>query len=133
MLNELEISVNELTAQRSFAVGNDLVHIRTFELSLTDLFIKKVFTPNEIAYCESFSDPLQRYASTWAAKESVYKAIKQFDTSAIGWKKIEINRSKIAGMPTVILPAHLKNLELSLSISHDGEYAWAVALINAIV
>jgi phosphopantetheine--protein transferase-like protein len=131
MKNELEMSVNLITAQRTFAVGNDLVHIENFKLSLSDLFKKKVYTPAEISYCESFSDSLQRYASTWAAKEAVYKAIKQLDTRSLGWKKIEISRAKKAGIPTVVLPAHLKNYELSLSISHDAEYAWALALINA--
>ena len=131
MLSDLENSVNQLTSQRTFAVGNDLVHIANFKVLLSDLFKKKVYTPAEIAYCESFSDSLQRYASTWAAKEAVYKAIKQLDSSPLGWKKIEIIRSKKAGIPTVILPEHLKNYELSLSISHDAEYAWALALINA--
>ena len=133
MKNELEISVNQITAQRTFAVGNDLVHIENFKLSLSDLFKNKVYTPAEIAYCESFTDSLQRYASTWAAKEVIYKAIKQLDPSPLGWKKIEISRAKKAGMPTVVLPDHLKKYELSLTISHDAEYAWALALINAIV
>jgi holo-[acyl-carrier protein] synthase len=131
MLSDLENSVNQLTSQRTFAVGNDLVHIENFKVLLCDLFKKKVYTPAEIAYCESFSDSLQRYASTWAAKEAVYKAIKQLDSSPLGWKKIEITRSKKAGIPNVKLPEHLKNYELSLSISHDAEYAWALALINA--
>ncbi|OYZ32297.1 MAG: 4-phosphopantetheinyl transferase [Sphingobacteriales bacterium 17-39-43] len=129
----MEMSVNQITAQRTFAVGNDLVHIENFKLSLSDLFKNKVYTPAEIAYCESFTDSLQRYASTWAAKEAIYKAIKQLDPSPLGWKKIEISRAKKAGMPTVVLPDHLKKYELSLTISHDSEYAWALALINAIV
>ena len=133
MKNELEMSVNQITAQRTFAVGNDLVHIENFKLSLSDLFKNKVYTPAEIAYCESFTDSLQRYASTWAAKEAIYKAIKQLDPSPLGWKKIEISRAKKAGMPTVVLPDHLKKYEVSLTISHDAEYAWALALINAIV
>lgn len=133
MKNELEMSVNQITAQRTFAVGNDLVHIENFKLSLSDLFKNKVYTPAEIAYCESFTDSLQRYASTWAAKEAIYKAIKQLDPSPLGWKKIEISRAKKAGMPTVVLPDHLKKYELSLTISHDAEYVWALALINAIV
>lgn len=131
MKNELEMSVNQITAQRTFAVGNDLVHIENFKLSLSDLFKKKVYTPSEIAYCESFTDSLLRYASTWAAKEAVYKAIKQIDPSPLGWKKIEISRAKKAGMPMVLLPDHLKKYELSLTISHDAEYTWALALINA--
>jgi phosphopantetheine--protein transferase-like protein len=131
MLNDLEKSVIQITSQRTFAVGNDLVHIENFKLSLCDLFKNKVYTPAEIAYCESYSDSLQRYASTWAAKEAVFKAIKQLDSTPLGWKKIEIIRAKKAGMPTVVLPEYLKNYEMSLSISHDAEYAWALALINA--
>ena len=50
MKNELEITVNQITVQRTFAVGNDLVHIENFKLSLSDLFKKKVYTPAEIAY-----------------------------------------------------------------------------------
>ncbi len=132
MKYKLETSVNEITAQRNFAVGNDLVHIENFKLSLSDLFKKKVYTPEEIAYCESFSDSLQRYASTWAAKEAVYKAVKQLNPSVLGWKKIEIIRAKKAGIPTVLLPSHLTKFEVSLTISHDAEYAWALALINTI-
>lgn len=133
MLSNLESSVNQITAQRTFAVGNDLVHIENFKLSLCGLFKKKVYTPAEITYCESFSDSLQRYASTWAAKEAVYKAIKQLDSSSLGWKKIEIIRAKKAGIPGVVLPEHLKKFEVSLTISHDAEYTWALALINTIV
>ena len=132
MENELEISVNQITAQQPFAVGNDLVYIADFRLSLSDLFKNKVYTPAEMAYCESFSDSVQRYASTWAAKEAVYKAVKQLDVSPLGWKKIEIRRAKKAGIPTVILPPHLKNYQVSLTISHDGDYAWALVLINVI-
>jgi len=51
MKNELEMSVNQITAQRTFAVGNDLVHIENFKLSLSDLFKNKVYTPAEIVYC----------------------------------------------------------------------------------
>jgi len=70
-----------------------------------------------------------RYASTWAAKEAVYKAVKQLDKSTAGWKKIEIVREKIGGRPHVVLhQAQLSGINVSLSITHDGDYAWAVAI-----
>jgi phosphopantetheine--protein transferase-like protein len=114
---------------RSFALGNDLVHVRDFEQSLNELFKKKVYTENELAYCELFADSLLRYASTWAAKEAVYKAVKQLDRSPLKWKDIEILREKIAGEPRVILHKHDNRFRISLSISHDGDYVWAAALI----
>ena len=132
MESKLEASVNELTSLQPFAVGNDLVCLADFKFSLTDVFKKKVYTPAEIAYCDSFTDSLQRYASTWAAKEAVYKAAKQINPSPLSFKNIEITRNKTAGIPKVTLPAHLKNYKISLTISHDGDYAWALALINTI-
>ncbi len=119
----------ENLAQQQFAVGNDLVFVPGFEPSLTPGFKNKVYTEQEIAYCDQFADALLRYASTWAAKEAVYKAVKQLDKSAAGWKNIEIIREKIGGRPHVVLhQSQLAHISVSLSITHDGDYAWAVAI-----
>ena len=123
-------TVGELTTGKTFAVGNDLVFIPGFIASFNDLFKKKVYTVGEIAYCDQFEDYLLRYASTWAAKEAVYKAVKQIVASPLGWKKIEITREKAAGIPIVTIHKPDKNFKISLSISHDGDYVWAVALID---
>lgn len=132
MNNEILKSVEVLTADKNFAVGNDIVFIPDFEKSLTPLFKEKVYTANEITYCERFDNSLLRYASTWAAKEAVYKAIKQLNSSALFWNKIEITRDKIAGKPQVNLHTDQKIFHISLSISHDGDYAWAVAIAEKI-
>ena len=73
-------------------------------------------------------------ALTFAAKEAVFKAVKQWDeTLTLPWRKIEIIRSKIAGMPTVNLLNDTGQLfHTSLSITHDGDYVWACALITKI-
>jgi len=89
MKNELLNIPDDLIIQGGTFVGNDLVFIPDFEKSLTEEFKRKVYTANELAYCELFDDSITRYASTWAAKEAVYKALKQFDAAAISWKKIE--------------------------------------------
>jgi holo-[acyl-carrier protein] synthase len=132
MEHKIQQSVDELTAQQAFAVGNDLVCLSVFKLSLTDMFKSKVYTAAETAYCESFDDADLRYASTWAAKEAVYKALKQIDSTPIGWKQIEIIRAKASGKPQVILPSQYGH-QVSLTISHDGDYVWALALINNLV
>jgi len=123
-------TVNELFAGNEFAVGNDLVFIPGFKTSLTDLFKNKVYTSKEITYCDLFDDSLLRYASTWAAKEAVYKALKQIDPAPVSWKKLEILREKAAGRPHVVLHKNPNKLKVSLTISHDGDYVWAVALIQ---
>jgi holo-[acyl-carrier protein] synthase len=115
---------------KNFAIGNDLVYLPNFETSFTPAFITKVYTQPELAYCQQFSQPLLRYASTWAAKEAVYKALKQLGTAIAGWQNIEILRNKIAGQPTVVLHQYPNKFDISLSISHDGDYVWAVVVVK---
>lgn len=129
MRNNINNTILELKLQ-DFAVGNDLVFIPDFSLSFSELFKEKVYTLNEIEYCERFDDPILRYASTWAAKEAVYKAVKQLYDQPLPFKIIEITRSKIAGPPQVNLPQHFSDLEISLSITHDGDYAFAIAMVK---
>lgn len=122
--------LNKTNPDKNFALGNDLLYMPDFQKSCTDLFKKKVYSANEIDYCELFSDPMLRYASTFAAKEAVYKAVKQLDKAPVGWKEIEIVRLKISGEPQVILHKQADKFNISLTISHDGDYVWAVALIT---
>ncbi|HEY0669782.1 MAG TPA: holo-ACP synthase [Sphingobacteriaceae bacterium] len=127
MKPDLMHTVEEMTS--GFAVGNDVVMLSNFRQSFTSDFRHKVYTEKELCYCDSFSNPLLRYASTWAAKEAVYKAIKQLDPSPLPWKKIEIVREKAAGKPSVIIHKD-NNYDISLSISHDGDYVWAIVILK---
>ena len=130
MNNKLLQSIKDLSLDQKFAVGNDLVFLPDFTASFNELFKKKIYTENEISYCDQFDDAMLRYASTWAAKEAVYKAIKQIETTSIPFKKIEIQREKSQGRPHVILHKNQNRFNISLTISHDGEYIWALALIE---
>lgn len=130
MKSNLEELILNAIPKLDFATGNDLVYLPDFERSYNDLFQRKVFTENEIAYCDQFDKPMLRYASTWAAKEAVYKSIKQMSITPISFKNIEIIRAKVAGMPFVVLPKELSHFQISLSITHDGDYVWAIAIIK---
>ena len=129
MKNSINNTILELKLQ-NFAVGNDLVFLPDFSMSFSELFKGKVYTVNEVEYCEQFDDPVLRYASTWAAKEAVYKAVKQIYDQPLAFKNIEITRSKIAGIPHVKIPDYFSDLEISLSITHDGDYAFAIAIVK---
>jgi len=112
------------------AVGNDLVFIPDFKKSLTPSFQKRVFTRKEIKQIEEYkANPLVRYATTWAAKEAVFKALRQLFKSSpkINWKDIEIIRN--SKIPRVkISDPRFKNLTFSLSLSHDENYAFGVVV-----
>ena len=120
----------DLEMVQNLTVGNDIVFLPDFKSSFNTLFKNKVYTKNEIDYCEQFDEAILRYASTWAAKEAVYKAIKQLNDTPLPFNTIEILRNKIAGKPTVNLLKNTSKPVISLSISHDGDYVWAVAILN---
>ena len=130
MKDKIEQTVSVAIVNKKFAVGNDIVFLPNFKNSLTPEFKNKVYTPNELAYCDQFDDSILRYASTWAAKEAVYKALKQLSAATLGWNKIEITREKIAGKPGVVLHQFPHQFQISITIAHDNDYVWAIAVIE---
>ena len=74
----------------------------------------------------------QNFAGRWAAKEAVSKVL-GLGVRGVGWREIEIHRLP-TGQPTVRLhgraQARAEQLGMSrvaVSISHEGDYAVAVA------
>lgn len=127
---EIEKLVSE-THCKEIAIGNDIIYLPNFKESLTPQFIARVFTEQETKYCEQFDDATLRYASTWAAKEAVYKAIKQIDSSIkLWWPDIEVIRNKPQGMPIVTVSKLIFPVQVRLTITHDGDYVWAVVIVT---
>ena len=54
-----------------------------------ELFLERVFTPEEVAYCCERSSATQHYAARWAAKEAVMKAIGS-RVRGIRWTEIAV-------------------------------------------
>lgn len=114
--------------------GTDIIEIKRIKDSIEnektgENFKKRVFTQNEIDYCESKKNQkYQHYAARFAAKEAVFKAISENlkDKYQISWQNIEI-LNNIQGKPKInIIEINLKNLEdIDVSISHCKEYALA--------
>lgn len=115
--------------------GNDIIRISRIQDSIEKIgesFLKRVYTDEEINYCESRRMcKYQSYAARFAAKEAVYKAIAPDTSEDIIWRDIEVKRFE-NGKPYVVLHGKLKELanekqikEMDLSLSHDGDYAMA--------
>ena len=96
-------------------------------------FIKRIYTENEIKYCESkLKTRYLHYAARFAAKEAVAKAL-GVGIGVVGWKDIEILRDS-AHKPILQLQGnaekYAKELNLnhwSISLSHTHTYAIAMA------
>ena len=113
-----------------FSIGTDIVKIdRIHKLAKDKKFLSKIFTTKEIKYCNSYLDPFIHLSGKYAGKESVKKALISTNIiKRVSLKDIEIlNRSDKT--PYVILNL-LENISCKISISHDGDYALAFALIE---
>jgi holo-[acyl-carrier protein] synthase len=116
-----------------WAVGVDLEEVTKFEKALKGnrRFFARAFSKREIAYSGSKAGPARHFAGTFAAKESVVKAVGQLVGGPTKISDFEIVRSK-SGVPSVKwlgpVNAGPKELQVRVSISHTTHYAVAVAL-----
>ncbi|MGB9694789.1 MAG: holo-ACP synthase [Caldisericaceae bacterium] len=102
-------------------MGVDIVSVKRISNLLElygERFLLRVFTEREILYAKSKNSYVQTLAGKFAAKESVIKLSGKF----IPFQKIEIlNNDK--GIPCVV-----GNDNIMISISHEREFAVAVAV-----
>lgn len=115
--------------------GTDIIEVERIKKAIDskDSLIDRLFTQNEIEYCESKNvKKYESYAARYAAKEATYKAISDIldDKYEIGYKHIEI-RNNSNGRPFVILPEYLESKieNIDISLSHIKEYAIASVVI----
>ena len=120
-----------------FSCGTDIIEISRIKSSIENTegaFLNKVYTQNEINYCESKNkQKYQHYAARFAAKEAVFKAISNMleDKYSISWKDIEVLNNE-QGRPYVNVNI-INNKEISnidISLSHCKEYAVANAVVS---
>ena len=117
--------------------GTDIVNVSRVKKSIEELgekFIKRIYTDEEINYCESRRMcKYESYAARFAAKEAVYKAISPKLSEEGIFTEVEI-LNKETGKPYVVVHGGLKNLlgdkKIEVSLSHEKEFAIAVVVIE---
>jgi holo-[acyl-carrier protein] synthase len=120
-------------------IGVDVVQVDRISQSLERFgarMEKRLFTPDELAYCRRHKDPLPHLAARFAAKEALFKAIGTGLSGGVGWQQAE-----------VLQPGgHQPKLQLSgaaldrfralgctashLTLAHDGGLAIACVVIE---
>jgi hydroxyethylthiazole kinase-like uncharacterized protein yjeF len=109
-------------------IGVDVLGIERMAVAIRrsgDRFLRKSFTPAEIAYCAGSAE---RLAGRWAAKEAV---IKCFDGTGICFprKRIEILPAA-TGAPRVRLLGDARGATVQVSITHQAQVAIATATLE---
>lgn len=117
-------------------IGTDIVDVKRIkEASLSNGFLEKVFSKDEIEYLNSRNMRPEYIAGRFAAKEAVAKALgtgfREFNL-----KDIIIDRTTL-GKPLVVLKGKAKQIaqkngkyNLQVSISHEKNYAIAYAILE---
>lgn len=112
-------------------IGTDIIEVSRIEKLIKekgDKFLNKIYTQNEIDYCESKGlNKYQHYAGRFAAKEAIFKTLTKTSVREITFKQTEI-LNKDNGSPYVNISGQCFD-EINISISHIKEYAVAVAII----
>lgn len=117
-------------------LGSDIIEIERVSRAIKrsgTRFLQKIFSENEQVYCQQYSEPDQRYAGTFAAKEAVSKALGTgFRAGILSWLDIEISHDPYGKPIATLSPAAQQVFgapRILLSISHCKAYATATALI----
>ena len=114
--------------------GVDLAEVSRIKASIErygEKFIRRVYTPAEIAYVERKANKYQRYAARFAAKEAGMKAIGTGWRRGVTWQDFEVANLP-SGKPTLLLhgvaadfAGKLGVKNISLSITHTAELGMA--------
>jgi holo-[acyl-carrier protein] synthase len=119
---------------RIVGIGVDVVEIPRVEriLERRPRFRERVFTPHEVAYCESKATPARSYAARWAAREAALKALGGI--RGLRWRDIHVERGP-HGAPRLALEgkaavraAEVGADEILVSFAHEGSVATAFCL-----
>ena len=115
-------------------MGVDICDIARMERALErhPTMRRRVFTEEEVAYCDTRGRPAESYAGRFAAREAVIKALGGYMGKR--WKDISVSRHT-SGAPSIELggrardrAAHLGIDRFLITFTHEKQFAVAFAL-----
>ena len=119
--------------------GVDLAEVPRIKASIErygEKFIRRIYTPAEIAYVERKANKYERYAARFAAKEAGMKAIGTGWRRGVAWQDFEVANLP-SGKPTLLLHGvaagfaeKLGVKHISLSITHTAELGMAHVILE---
>jgi holo-[acyl-carrier protein] synthase len=107
----------------------EVARIRSAIEKRGEAFLRRIYTPGEIAYCERFKNKFERYAGRFAVKEAAMKALGTGWSHGVRWVDLEVIREK-SGRPTLAIrgeagkiAARLGVKNIAVSITHTADQA----------
>jgi holo-[acyl-carrier protein] synthase len=115
-------------------LGVDLVDVSRVKAMIGRhlTFTTRVFTPEEIAYCDRQANPAESYAARWAAREACRKALG--GVRGMRWHDVRVDRAP-SGAPSLRLGGataeRARSLgvnEVKVALTHERSMAAAFCL-----
>lgn len=121
-------------------IGTDICQIERIRGSIEKYgakFLDRCFTATEQERANGKHDPAKAYARLYAAKEALLKALGTGMRDGISWQDLQISWDDFGAPNAVFGPgatAYLKaeHVNIRLSMSDDGSYAVAFAIIEKV-
>ena len=120
--------------------GIDIAEVPRIRQSIErfgDRFLRRIYSPGEIRYCDSKANRVERYAARFAAKEATMKALGTGWSHGVRWRDWEVVRLP-GGRPTITfhgkageIAARLGVKNAALSLSHTAEQAIAQVILES--
>ena len=119
--------------------GIDICEVGRIAQSLQrfgERFVKRVFTHDEIRYCQSKRNSSERFAARFAAKEAATKALGTGIRLGVSWTSIEVGHAP-GGRPILRLSGNAAHIaerlgvkRISLSLTHTEIIAMAMVVLE---
>lgn len=120
--------------------GIDIAEVPRIRKAIEDFgerFLRRIYTEEEIRYCDTKANRVERYAARFAAKEAAMKALGTGWNHGVRWRDVEVSR-RPGGRPTMTfhgkageIAASLGVKNVALSLSHTAEQAIAQVILES--
>lgn len=120
-------------------IGVDVLNVARMSAIVArrgDAFLRRVFTPDEIAYCQRHQNPAPSLSARFSAKEAVIKALGMGWQHGMRWTDIEVVRAP-GGKPDLVLHGATAEVaerlgirRMHLSLTHESDRAIAFVVLE---
>lgn len=118
-------------------IGTDLADVERIAQSIEKAgFKEKIFSKNEIIYCESKANKAESYAARFAAKEALFKALGTGWRGGMAFNEVEVVNDEL-GKPSIQLIGETAKIiekrnikSIHVSLSHIKKTAIATVMLE---
>ncbi|HEX3146766.1 MAG TPA: holo-ACP synthase [Gemmataceae bacterium] len=124
-------------------LGTEIVEcarVRALIEEHAERFLTRVYTPDEIRWCQSRANSTEHFAALWAAKEAVFKCLRFTGRGKAVWVQVEVEQKPDGPRPTIrgtvrewMTAVGAGNVVLTTAFTRHYATATAIAVRGGIV